>query len=91
MSRRLLTFGAVPRHHFADVSVIFCSNSGRTHAIDRNAIEVIDLIQSNEPIDEHLLVSTMAHSYPEDNEELLSQYVRDIISNLIELEIICEI
>lgn len=90
MSRKLVINGAVPRHHFAELSVVFCPHSGRTHAIDPDAVEIIDLIPPKKPTDEELLISNMVSRYPEDDEALLSSYIRDIINNLIELEIVCE-
>lgn len=76
---------------FNDQAVLFCTYTGQTHLLDENAIELIELIPANKSISDALIKSLLSEKYPEDDKALLSEYITDIINNLVELEIIREI
>jgi PqqD family protein of HPr-rel-A system len=73
---------------FDDGLVVFDPNSGQTHNIDNNSFEILQYIQTVESSSIADITQYITTGCNENEKTLLSQYIQDIINNLIQLNII---
>ena len=73
---------------YEDGLIVFDPNSGQTHNLDSNSVEIIDFIKNTpKPFVENI-IEHISNNCTDDEKTLLYQYIQDIINNLIQLNII---
>ena len=73
---------------FDEHIIVFDPNTGQTHCFDSNVNQLLNLLSSETPNSLSVLEKFFMQDCPEDEKTILSNYIQDMINNLLELKLI---
>ncbi|REL28574.1 HPr-rel-A system PqqD family peptide chaperone [Thalassotalea euphylliae] len=69
-------------------ALVYSGFTGKTHLVDANIVDVMALLSTTDPIEEADLFEQYCQNSTPEEKQLLTQYITDIIENLLALELI---
>ena len=73
---------------FGQESVVFIPYSGQTHLLEDTASYILALLSETNPLSEQEIINSIADNSDSEEKKLLTQYIDDIIKQLVQNEII---
>ncbi len=70
-----------------DKLVLFVEATGQTHLLDSSVEQIFKLLENNS-YSERSLLKALEGDFPLHEQDLLSQYIKDVIHSLVEIEAI---
>ncbi len=73
---------------FSDQIIVFDPNTGQTHCLDNNVIEILERLSTNKLNSLPQLKQFFTQNCSNDEKTRINDYIQDMINNLLQLKLI---